>query len=273
MKKVISLFTALIILTALCVPCFAADNIKVNVTIANGTLVLTNAEITVTDTDGDGKLTINDALYAAHEKAYKGGAAAGYGSAATEYGLSLTKLWGVENGGSYGYYVNNASALSLSDEIKAGDHINAFVYTDTTAWSDAYVYFDAFEKSAKEGGEVTLTLNEVGFDLDWNTVALPVEGASILIDGKDSGVKTNEKGKATITLDKAGTYTVSASKEGKNIVPPVCALTVSAAQTAEQPNTEPPKTGDAATVAVAALALVSGAGALAFTFGRRKIED
>ena len=267
MKKVISLFTALLILTALFVPCFAADEVKVNVTIANGTLVLTNAEVTVTDTDGDGKLTVNDALYAAHEQAYEGGAEAGYGSAMTEYGLSLTKLWGVENGGSYGYYVNNASALSLSDEVKAGDHVSAFVYTDTVAWSDAYVYFDAFEKSAKAGDEVTLTLSEVGFDLEWNAVALPVEGATILIDGKDSGVKTDENGKAVIKLANAGTYTVSASKEGKNLVPPVCTLTVSAAQT------EPPRTGDVVFAALTVITIMSGAGVIAFTFGRRKIED
>ena len=266
MKKVISLFTALLILAALCVPCFAAE-VKVNVTIANGTLVLTNAEITVTDADEDGKLTINDALYAAHEKAYAGGAAAGYGSAATEYGLSLTKLWGVENGGSYGYYVNNASALSLSDEIKAGDHINAFVYTDTTAWSDAYSYFDAFEKSAKEGDEVTLTLNEVGFDLDWNTIAIPVEGAAILIDGKDSGVKTNEDGKAVIKLDKAGVYTVSAAKEDKNLVPPVCSLTVNASQIV------PPQTGDTVLTVLTFITVISGAGVIWFAFGRKKIKE
>lgn len=264
MKKVISLLSALLLIAALSVPSFASDEAKVNVTVANGTLVLTNAGVTVTDIDNDGKLTVNDALYAAHEKYFEGGASAGYATVVGIYGLSLTKLWGVENGGSYGYYVNNASALSLADEVKAGDHINAFVYTDTVAWSDAYCYFDAFEKSAKAGDEITLTLNEVGFDLDWNTIALPVEGASILVDGKDSGVKTNEEGKATVKLDKAGVYTVSASKDGKNLVPPVCHVTVSAAETV------PPKTGDTAVVALAALALVSSAGALAFAFGRKK---
>ena len=74
--------------------------------VANGGLELANSEVTVTDIDGDGALTINDALCAAHESYFKGGAAAGYASEMSDYGLMLTKLWGIENGGSYGYYVH-----------------------------------------------------------------------------------------------------------------------------------------------------------------------
>ena len=144
-KKLITVLALALILTAI-----GANNrtlaedlsAKVLVSIANGTLVLAAEEITVTDVDNDGALTINDALYAAHEAKFDGGAAAGYGSASTEYGLSMTKLWGVENGGSYGYMVNNASAWSLADPVKTGDHVYAFVYTDTTGFSDSYSYFD-----------------------------------------------------------------------------------------------------------------------------------
>ncbi|MBO7666544.1 MAG: hypothetical protein J6S70_03845, partial [Clostridia bacterium] len=104
------------------------------------------------DADADGVLTISDALYAAHEAAYEGGAAAGFAAATTEYGLSLTKLWGVENGGSYGYFVNDNSAMSLADPLSDGDEVVAFIYT-AADWSDAYSFFDV--KSGKSGAELT----------------------------------------------------------------------------------------------------------------------
>ena len=63
------------------VQAFAAEEpVTVYVTIANGSLVMTQEPVTVTDIDKDGSLTINDALYLAHEAKYQGGAAAGYGS-------------------------------------------------------------------------------------------------------------------------------------------------------------------------------------------------
>ena len=65
----------------------AATDVTVLVTIAdaNGDLVLAMEPVTVIDIDEDGLLTINDALYCAHEEAYEGGAAAGYASAMSDY--------------------------------------------------------------------------------------------------------------------------------------------------------------------------------------------
>ena len=80
--------------------CVSADGAKITVSIANGTLVLTEAAVDVTDIDGDGALTINDALIAAHTAYYTDGAD-GYAAANGDYGLAITKLWGVENGGSF----------------------------------------------------------------------------------------------------------------------------------------------------------------------------
>lgn len=235
-------FTA-IILAAVLVLSSAAINVSANttenvfVTIAdeNGKLALARVAVTVSDIDADGAITINDALYAAHETFYEGGAAAGYASSMTEYGLSLTKLWGVENGGSYGYYVNDASAWSLTDPVAEGDHVYAFVYTDTVAWSDAYSWFDASAKDASAGDAITLSLSSLGYDADWNQVVSPVEGAKITVNGEDAGVVTDASGKAVITLDKAGTYTVSAKSDNMTLVPPVCVISVAAADTAVTP--------------------------------------
>ena len=84
---------------------FAADetlSANVFMTVANGELLLAQEPVEVTDYNSDGKLTLDDAFYAAHEQYYEGGAAAGY---AASGGAWLTKLWGIANGGNFGYYV------------------------------------------------------------------------------------------------------------------------------------------------------------------------
>lgn len=204
------------------------ESVYVFVTLADGEgkTVLAHEEITVEDTDGDGVLTIHDALTCAHAQKYTG-EGEGYRAERTEYGLSMTKLWGCENGGSYGYYLNNQSPQSLADPIEKGDSVHAFVYTDLTAWSDTYCYFDKEHVAVSGDGALTLTLYAMGYDADWNPVSLPVAGASITIDGKATPYVTDEEGKVTLTFDGAGYCVVSAVKEGVNLVPPVCAVAVS----------------------------------------------
>lgn len=230
MKKVISMVMVLMLVLGLSnVAVLAADEgVTVYVTIsdAEGKLVLTQEAINVTDIDNDGKLTVNDALYAAHEAKYNGGAAEGYASAQSEYGLSLNKLWGTANGGSYGYYVNNASAMGLTDSVKNGDYVNAYVYTDLTAWSDTYCYFDVNTVSAKEGEEIALVLSAAGYDASWNPVVLPVAGATIWVDGKETQYKTDAEGKVTIKIDDAGDYIISAVSTTQTLVPPTCVATI-----------------------------------------------
>ena len=206
-----------------------AETAEVYVTIANGEVVLAQEAVAVTDIDADGALTINDALYCAHEAKFEGGAAAGYGSAMSDWGLSLTKLWGVENGGSYGYYVNNTSAMGLADPVNNGDYINAFVYSDLTTWSDTYCYFDVNTVSANAGEAVTLKLLAAGYDANWNPVETPVAGASITINGVDTGVVTDDAGQAVVTLNESGV--ISAVSSSQVLVPPVCVAAVEGAQT------------------------------------------
>lgn len=226
----------------------ATAKVYVTISDANGQLVLTQEPITVSDTDKDGYLTINDTMYAAHETKYEGGAEAGYASYYSAYGLSMSKLWGTENGGSYGYYVNNTSAWSLADTVKEGDYVNAFVYTDLTAWTDQYCYFDAFTLSGKEGESVTLTLSTTEWDSEANqSVIVPVANATIIVDGVATSYKTNEEGKVTVVLDKAGVQIISADSETQTLVPPVCKVDVSEkAQVPSTSDTNNENTGDAA---------------------------
>ena len=198
MKKVLSIVLALLMLLAMIPASLAQETAPVvYVTIADQDLKLVQRPIVLHDTDNDGVLTIADALYLAHEEGYEGGAAAGFATQMGDYGLSITRLWGVENGGSYGYYVNNALAMGLADPVADGDYINAFVYTDLTAWSDTYSFFD---QSACEPGEATLTLYTVGFDENYVPVHNALSGAELTINGEKTGVLTDENGRAAICV-------------------------------------------------------------------------
>lgn len=244
----------------------AAEAPTVTVTIADeeGNLALVQGEVSVTDIDGDGTLTIHDALYLAHEAYYAEGAA-GFGAELTDYGLSMTKLWGCENGGSYGYYRNDASAMSLADAVSDGDRINAFVYTDTTMYSDTYCYFDVQTVEMQSGDTVTLTLSAAGYDENWNPVTLPVADATILIDGKESAYKTNADGVVDVSLTDAGEHIISAASDTQILVPPCCKMSVAGAATT---TTAAPavETGDASPVA----AMLFAGAALAVMVTRRK---
>ena len=251
MKKLLA-FTLLcsLLCTCLGLTAFADGGVTAYVTIADdsGKLVLAHKPVTVTDTDGDGVISMADVLFAAHEAYYEGGAAAGFSASLTAYGLSLDKLWGIENGGSYGYYLNNASPNSLADPVADGDTVAAYAYSDLTTWSDTYCYFDLAEAKIENGDSLTLTLSAAGYDAAWNPVVLPVEGATITIDGTATEVITDAEGKATLTLDEAGSFCISAVSDTQTLVPPVCLVTVSA---------DIPHTGDVDTTALIALMLGS----------------
>ena len=196
----------------------AEDQTMVTVTVASaGELAVCAQTIPVTDLDEDGAVTIADALAAAHAAFYPDGE--GYAAEMTDYGLSIVKLWGVENGGSYGYYVNNASAFNLADPVADGDYVAAFSYADLTAWSDTYTWFNDLVVTP---GEVTLTLSAASFNENWEPVTLPVNLAKILINGEATDFYTDEHGDVTLTV--AAGDIISAEVEGMVIVPPVCVV-------------------------------------------------
>lgn len=242
MKKIIAAALALVLMigtNGVTVMSETTDTVEVYVTISNdkGTLVLAQEKITVSDTDNDGAITVNDALYSAHEAKYEGGADAGYASSVSQYGMSLDKLWGIANGGSYGYYVNNISAWSLTDAIKNGDYIKAYAYTDLSSWSDTYCYFNVNTINAVEDTEVTLKLSMEGYDADWNPLVLPVEGATITLNGKTTEYKTDAEGNVTFKISDAGECIISAISETQTLVPPVCVANV---EKAVEPESEKP---------------------------------
>ncbi|MBQ1890967.1 MAG: hypothetical protein II164_01320, partial [Firmicutes bacterium] len=82
--------------------------------------------------------TVIDVIKAAH-KNFANGGEADFATVKTEWGDSISKLWGVENGGSYMYYVNGVMAAGLTDPVKAGDTLDLIVMKDTAGFSDTYI--------------------------------------------------------------------------------------------------------------------------------------
>lgn len=225
MKKFLSALVALMLLLSCAVFAEeAAPTVYVSISDDTGALVLAYAPVALLDKDGDGALTICDALLGAHEAYHPDGAAA-FLAENSEWGLSMYRLWGVENGGSYGYYLNDASAWSLVDPVQAGDHIKAYAFTDLTNFSDTYAFFTQ-TVAAAVNAEVALTLNANGYDEAWNPVTLPVAGAALTVNGEKTEAVTDENGQAVLTFAEAGVYTVSAVSENMTLVPPVCIVTV-----------------------------------------------
>lgn len=227
MKKFLSLLLAMWMLLSCIAFAEPADNtVFVSISDDMGALVLAYAPVELTDVDGDGVLTICDVLMAAHAAYHPNGAEA-FLAEPSEWGLSLYRLWNVENGGSYGYMLNDASAWSLVDPVQPGDHIKAYAYTDLTAWSDTYCNFVAPVAEAAVNAEVVLTLSANGYDESWNPVTYPVQGAFLVVDGEvDDAVVTDAEGKFVLTFAEAGVYTVSAVSNDLTLVPPVCIVTV-----------------------------------------------
>ena len=235
MKKIIAVLLSVLLVLSVGMLFVSADDaansIDVHVTIVNekSEFAVAYETVTVTDIDNDEVMTVNDALYAAHEQFYDGGAAAGYATETTKWGLSLMKLWGVANGGSYGYLVNNAFAWSLTDPVKADDYIVAFIYTDTKDFSDTYTYFDKQLIEGENGSvEAELTLSKTGFDGEGKPYVAPVADAEIILDGEKTGFTTDQDGKVSfVTVVQASTgfeQVVSAEVKDLVIVPPICLL-------------------------------------------------
>lgn len=296
MKRTAIAAAVLVSCSAMSINAVAAENdaVTVYVTVSddNGQIAVAQEAISVTDVDNDGALTINDALIIVHDEKYEGGAS-GFVTEATSYGLSITKLWGIENGGSYSYYLNNEMPLSLTAPVNDGDYLSAYAFQDLVTFSDAYSFFDKANADAEQGDEITLTLYCISFDENWNTVNAPVENAVITVNGVATEYTTDAEGNVTIKLEAAGRNVISAVSDTLTLVPPVFIANVagevvttasatsattstttstarSTTTTTATANPSSPKTGDTGVGAVAAAAGIAVVCAFAL---RRRNED
>lgn len=235
-KKITGILLSASVLFAIGVPCItasAAEDITVNVTISKaGTVEVPAQPVHVADKDGDGKYTIDEALFAAHEAYYEGGAAAGYESGmSSDYGLSLKKLWG-DTSGAFGYYADDQFAMGLSDEVKDGGCLTAFVFQDTAKYGDKFCYFDKKEiTDAKQGDTVKLKLNVIHFDANYAPQVDPAADATITIDGEKTAYKTDANGEVDFKFERAGDMILGAVSDTEILVPTILRATVAAEET------------------------------------------
>ena len=261
MKKLIATAAALAAVSAFSVAAFA--DAYVTISDETGKIVVAMMPIELTDNDGDGNITVNDVLISAHDEFYadgNGSAEESYATVDSDYGPMITKLWGVENGGAYGYYINNVAGMSLNDPIKDNDHLYAFVYTDAQNYSDKYTYFDqptyTYDGIAPDTQpSIELHLSAAAFDENWSPVTVPVEGATITINDEKTDFVTDSTGTVTVDLPggRDGVYIISAVSETETIVPPITLVKVVVDENATDDNiedngaqeiTDAPETGD-----------------------------
>lgn len=213
----------------------AADSVNVYVTIAyKGNVAVAQKSVTVTDRNGDGKYSVDEALYAAHEKYYTGGAKAGYLSGMTDYGLSLLTLWG-DTSGNFGYYKNHESCWSAEDTVSSGDYLVAFVY-QKMAWPvmDVYARFEKDSYVTNDAGNVSVTLQDSSYDGFYNLVYSPKKGATLKlytendreVEKEEYEVTDNGDGTYEVHVSATGTYRLVATENETPIVPAVCRLSV-----------------------------------------------
>ena len=209
----------------------AVPQVQVSIAV-QGEIVLPYAAVDMEDQNGDGVFSIDEALALAHET--YADEAHGYASEDGDFGRYLTQLWG-DTSGNCGYYVNNTYiSTDLTSELKEGDYVYAYVIQDTQNWSDSYAYFDTASLTAEAGQTISLTLNYITFDEEYQPVVMPVSGAVITVDGTATEVKTDESGKAELTIEENGTHVISAvsGDETLVLVPPVCVAEISGGETA-----------------------------------------
>ena len=223
--------------------------------------ILVDKPVTVKDLDGDGQLTFDEALVAAHE-AYCPAGTDGY----KQSGGQVQKLWDrtdaanpLNDSNNY-FIVNNVPIHSgvPNVTIKDGDYLYASANVDSKYWSDYFTYFD--RRTAEVEAYQDLTLNLKGIpsmvaDVTEDSFA-PRNISDISLGLWKDGTfeafenaKTDANGNVTLSFDKAGTYYVTAKgtvhatigdySEGHTgeaievdcpIMAPYCVVTVTPAQ-------------------------------------------
>ena len=167
----------------------------------------------------------------------------------TEASGYVSAILGVGSGSTTGwmYAINGEIPVTMLSEtqIAEGDSLILF-FID---WYDSFFFtmFDKTTASVKTGASVTLTLTGIN---PWDAmgsggVYAPISGADVYArdtSGNQIGtsVVTGADGKATLAFSSAGTYVISAARQGAinatDLVPPLCAVTVTSSGAPSNPD-------------------------------------
>ena len=151
---------------------------------------------------GQSSYTMDDALKAAHNLYYPGGAEAGYDFHEDETGNFdglIYKLWGYDRDSvpDIRFALNNDSANyqeSLTRSVENGDNLH--FYIQQRKGKDRFAFFTETEKMVTQGETVTLRLRQSNV---YGTAFSDCSNASIYIDGvKQEGLLTDSEGRVTL---------------------------------------------------------------------------
>lgn len=185
----------------------AKEEIQVNVSISKDGKFLNDkdgnpmAGRTVTLT-GQSSYTMDDALKAAHDLYYPGGAEAGYDFHEDEtgnYDGLIYKLWGYDRNSVPGIrYARNNDCKnyqeSLTQNVDNGDSLHFYIQQRKS--QDRLAFFIETEETITQGEPAELHLRQSNVN---GTAFSECSGASIYIDGvKQDGLITDESGKVTL---------------------------------------------------------------------------
>ena len=183
----------------------AEQKCTVEVTVRTEETVLNKAEVSVGDENGDGRVSIEDVLIAAHDRYYDGGAEAGYQRSCAD-APEDSKIWGVR--GRYISFILDAEGNEKTGAPADGDRISVLMQDEA---ADSYRFRHGSLQNIPVGELVNLKLirrcGESGRDE-------PVSDAVILIDGRRTAIRTDEKGFAAVSFREPGSYTLSAKLNG-----------------------------------------------------------
>lgn len=196
---------------------------------AENALFLAREAVEVFDLDADGVFTADEALVCAHEALFEGGAD-GYDS--DEAGIGL--FWGKENEAGFALYRNHLPAGGIGVAVENFDLLEVFPVREDSL----YCRFDEDAADVKEGETLTLTLlafpaaaeepEEDGENIlrEDSGAGIPVEGAALFVNGKETSFVTDEEGRVKLRFDGTGYCVVTAVSEAFTLIPPVCAVVV-----------------------------------------------
>ncbi len=162
---------------------------------------------------GKENYNLDDVLKKAHQ-IYYSDREAGYASSEGEFGFAVDMLWG-DTSKKFGYQVNAGTETvnGLTHPVSDGDYIDACIYKNFWPDTEGYARFNTQREELLEGQEISLLLTySNGYDEEWNVIYSPCEEATILINGEETELLTDEDGKVNISFPEAGSYIVSAKK-------------------------------------------------------------
>lgn len=201
----------------------------VTISDGSGEMVLCHAAVTLTDENRDGKLTVNDVLWAAHEDKYPGGAAAGYLTEKGDNGESrLLRMWGEDVGEEdWNVALNNDPMKTLDTRVEAGDHIQLFHRYAPDGKENLYTYFSVCTVTVRNShlrkADLNVTARYLTYDENQLESVMPLVGVTITANGMRVDAVTDARGRASLDVSnwEPGVYVISAYGGSTEIVPPL----------------------------------------------------